>query len=253
MGRWHDKCNTSWSYQKSGYGTIRGGGKYDNYIPQVGDFVAIDNNGKIADGPDHTGIVYSVVGNTLTTIEGNISKKVVKVAWLTFAEVLGLPKVGFWNVVIIVVFMTVGFNFLFPHKHRSHGDQDDPHARRSDYTKYQKVTEEEGDGFVECSNSFGETTKYVNMSDLKRGHFQNSFGEMKVYLDQAHMAGDSVTIEVSNSFGQLTLFIPKEWNVVQKVSVFAASVDEKRCGDSNGPICYLKGSVSFGEIEIVYV
>ena len=136
-------------------------------------------------------------------------------AWLTFAEVLGLPKVGFWNVVIIVVFMTVGFNFLFPHKHRSHGD--------------------------------------VNMSDLKRGHFQNSFGEMKVYLDQAHMAGDSVTIEVSNSFGQLTLFIPKEWNVVQKVSVFAASVDEKRCGDSNGPICYLKGSVSFGEIEIVYV
>ena len=169
------------------------------------------------------------------------------------AEVLGLPKVGFWNVVIIVVFLTIGFNFLFPHKHRSHGDQDDPHARRSDYTKYQKVTEEEGDGFVECSNSFGETTKYVNMSDLKRGHFQNSFGEMKVYLDQAHMAGDSVTIEVSNSFGQLTLFIPKEWNVVQKVSVFAASVDEKRCGDSNGPICYLKGSVSFGEIEIVYV
>lgn len=149
--------------------------------------------------------------------------------------------------------LTIGFNFLFPHKHRSHKDQDDPHARRSDYTKYQKVTEEEGDGFVECSNSFGETTKYVNMSDLKRGHFQNSFGEMKVYLDQAHMAGDSVTIEVSNSFGQLTLFIPKEWNVVQKVSVFAASVDEKRCGDSNGPICYLKGSVSFGEIEIVYV
>lgn len=81
MGRWHDKCNTSWSYQKSGYGTIRGGGKYDNYIPQVGDFVAIDNNGKIADGPDHTGIVYSVVGNTLTTIEGNISKKVVKVTY----------------------------------------------------------------------------------------------------------------------------------------------------------------------------
>ena len=59
-------------------------------------------------------------------------------AWLTFAEVLGLPKVGFWNVVIIVVFLTIGFNFLFPHKHRSHKDQDDPHARRSDYTKYRE-------------------------------------------------------------------------------------------------------------------
>ena len=34
-------------------------------------------------------------------------------ARLTFAEVLGLPKVGFWNVVIIVVFLTIGFNFCF--------------------------------------------------------------------------------------------------------------------------------------------
>ena len=81
MGRWHDKSNTSWSYNKTGYGIVSGGGKYDGYKPQPGDFVAIDNNGKVGDGPEHTGIVYSVVGNTLTTIEGNIGKKVVKVTY----------------------------------------------------------------------------------------------------------------------------------------------------------------------------
>ena len=81
MGRWHDKSNISWTYNKTGYGIVSGGGRFDDYRPQPGDFVAIDNNGKVGDGPEHTGIVYSVVGNTLTTIEGNISKKVVKVTY----------------------------------------------------------------------------------------------------------------------------------------------------------------------------
>ena len=81
MGRWHDKSNISWTYNKTGYGIVSGGGRFDDYKPQPGDFVAIDNNGKVGDGPEHTGIVYSVVGNTLTTIEGNISKKVVKVTY----------------------------------------------------------------------------------------------------------------------------------------------------------------------------
>lgn len=81
MGRWHDKSNISWTYNKTGYGIVSGGGRFDDYKPQPGDFVAIDNNGKVGDGPEHTGIVYSVVGNTLTTIEGNIGKKVVKVTY----------------------------------------------------------------------------------------------------------------------------------------------------------------------------
>lgn len=42
-----------------------------SYIPKVGDLVAIDNNGAISTGPEHTGIVIAVNGDTITLAEGN--------------------------------------------------------------------------------------------------------------------------------------------------------------------------------------
>ena len=42
-----------------------------SYTPKVGDLAAIDNNGNISTGPDHTGIVIAVNGNSLTMAEGN--------------------------------------------------------------------------------------------------------------------------------------------------------------------------------------
>lgn len=42
-----------------------------SYTPQVGDLVAIDNDGAIASGPDHTGIVISVNNDRIVLAEGN--------------------------------------------------------------------------------------------------------------------------------------------------------------------------------------
>ena len=74
-----------------------------------------------------------------------------------------------------------------------------------------------------------------------------------MYLDQAGTTQETVTVEVSNSFGQTTLYVPREWKVMQDISVFAGSVEEGPCNGESRVTCYLKGSVSFGEIEIVYV
>ena len=58
------------------YNPSRGVGMTKNtsissYTPKVGDLAAIDNNGNISTGPDHTGIVIAVNGNSLTMAEGN--------------------------------------------------------------------------------------------------------------------------------------------------------------------------------------
>ena len=44
-------------------------------------------------------------------------------AWLTFAEMLGLPRASFWSVAGIVILLTSGFNMLFPHKSRKQGQK----------------------------------------------------------------------------------------------------------------------------------
>lgn len=174
-------------------------------------------------------------------------------AWLTFAETLGLPRVSFVSVAVIVILLTIGFNMLFPHKNRKGGNRDGKEYGQYDYGKYQKTSEGEEDGFVTCANSFGALAKYVDTANFKGGRFQNSFGELKVYLDQARTTQETVMVEVSNSFGQTTLYIPREWKVMQDVSVFAGTVEEGSCHEESQVTCYLKGSVSFGEIEIVYV
>jgi hypothetical protein len=43
----------------------------NGYTPNVGDLVAVDNDGVISAGPEHTAIVIAVNGDTITTAEGN--------------------------------------------------------------------------------------------------------------------------------------------------------------------------------------
>lgn len=52
----------------------------DDYTPKIGDIIFFDwddkGTGDATGWPDHVGVVASISGNTIVTIEGNISKKV---------------------------------------------------------------------------------------------------------------------------------------------------------------------------------
>lgn len=69
--RFHDKVSYEWS--RNG---IDGGGEVDDYIPKPGDFVAIESHNNEENGPDHTAIVYSVKGDQMITVEGNLNNQV---------------------------------------------------------------------------------------------------------------------------------------------------------------------------------
>lgn len=75
MVKWYNERRLYHSYA-TWYNPNRGVGVSANttlnsYTPQVGDLVAIDNDGVISKGPEHTGLVIAVSGNTITLAEGN--------------------------------------------------------------------------------------------------------------------------------------------------------------------------------------
>lgn len=75
MASWYNqrgRCHSyaSW-YNKSRGVSLSKNTSINGYIPQVGDLVMIDNNGNISTGPEHTGLVIAVSGNTITLAEGN--------------------------------------------------------------------------------------------------------------------------------------------------------------------------------------
>lgn len=176
--------------------------------------------------------------------------------WIGFGEMLGLPVVPIWVVIVTMILFAIGFEIIFPKKkHINYANREEIKDDGFHDNKYQEVSDEENDGHVFCSNRFGALAKYITVSNLKKAELKNSFGEMKVYLDQAQVAGDTVEISVNNSFGEMQLYIPSDWSVRRDVSVFAGACNDfsKEKNVGGVPEVHLVGSVSFGEVRIHYV
>ena len=100
---------------------------------------------------------------------------------------------------------------------------------------------------------FGSTTKYIRSKNLQRADLSSSFGEMSVFFDGAVPQDNKVTIDCRVAFGQMNLFIPKEWKIINKVAVTLGDCqDRASVGDftDDAPECVITGSVSFGELQI---
>lgn len=178
---------------------------------------------------------------------------------VTFDEVLSLPEVSVWIVIIVVVLLSAGFECLFPRRkrknhHRANDEQWKSYEDENRTGEYQQVREESRDGHVCCYNRFGAAAKYISSDDLKGAELENSFGELKVYFDNAKITEPSIDIRVNNKFGSMVLYVPSAWNVVSDISVFLASAEhESRFAASDGPKVNVGGSVTLGEVRIVYV
>lgn len=181
--------------------------------------------------------------------------------WIIFDSVFKLPTVSTPVVLMIALLLTIGFSMLFPKKHYNHNySNENKHIEWDDYEdpdktgKYQTVFNDDTNESFCGSNRFGASAKYINTGNFKKANLDCSFGELKVYFDSAKIISDSAEICVRQSFGSTQLFIPKEWQIVQKVSVFAGAVEERNHNKSNGsPVVYLTGEVKCGSVIITYV
>lgn len=103
-------------------------------------------------------------------------------------------------------------------------------------------------------NIFGASSKYVNTDDFRSASLENSFGELKVYFDNAMMQQPQAVITVSTSFGQTEIYLPRSWGVDNQVSSRMGSVVEKNRNMPEGQHkVLLTGSVSMGELQIIYI
>ena len=110
------------------------------------------------------------------------------------------------------------------------------------------------DGFLQCSNSFGEEKQIVVADTLTGGKISNSFGEYIVDFSEVEEVSEGCAIEASCSFGELELRVPKRYAVTHKSSTSFAGFDVVgRPDDMPEGVIHLKASVSFGEITVKYI
>ncbi len=181
------------------------------------------------------------------------------IALVTFDEVLSLPNISVWIVILVVILLSAGFECIFPKRkrtnhHRNNDEKWQPYEDENQTGEYQQVREENRDGHIYCCNRFGAAAKYISSDDLKGAELENSFGELKVYFDNAKIKETSIDIRVNNRFGSMVLYMPSAWNVISDISVFLASSEhESRFTATDGPKVNVGGSVTCGEVKIIYV
>ena len=192
---------------------------------------------------------------------------------MTQKYLLGAGGVLFdwWQVAIVVVLLSISFSLLFHEQIKKRkttkvcewADNNIPFVSGRTVSSSTEIPNDGGadgtdDYYVKCQNTFGESVKYIYAKNLQSADLLNSFGEMKVFFDNAELSPDGARVNVENSFGSVLIFIPrsKNWRVENKINTTLGAVEEKfrySSGDESAPLLTLTGNVQLGAVTIHYM
>ena len=110
------------------------------------------------------------------------------------------------------------------------------------------------DGFLRYADSFGEQHFRVDAPELSGGNVSVSFGEHVLDFSGVERVTDGCTLEVSSSFGEVVLRIPRRFrvNFVTSKSFAELSVRGEPDAEPEGVI-QLISRLSFGELRVEYI
>ena len=87
--------------------------------------------------------------------------------------------------------------------------------------------------------------------------WKHSFGEMKVYYDNAFTNEKQVYTKIDVAFGNMVLYVPKTWQVINNIDCSFGAVNIKNqksyTPQEDAPVLVITGSVAFGAAEIIYM
>ena len=101
--------------------------------------------------------------------------------------------------------------------------------------------------------AFSSVTKYVKSDSFKRADLECKFGNLDVYFDKAQVSGDEAVINVDVNFGDANIYVPKEWDVDNRITTGFGSVHEQGQGTVGGNKVVIKGESKFADVTIKYV
>ena len=179
--------------------------------------------------------------------------------YLLYQTPLALPYVSPWLLIFSSVLASCGLAMLFPGR-RHHAPP--PQMVYSSYTANgvtpppAAATENADDNHPAVNVNFGAASKYLHSTCLESGQFNNSFGALEVFFDQAQLSPNGATVYLDCNFGAIKLYIPRHWAVKNEIRATLGGVSDGHrvtAPAEGAPVLTLTGNVTFGGIEICYV
>lgn len=170
-------------------------------------------------------------------------------AYWIYMEPLHLYIITPWLLILAAVLLSIGFHTIF----RRHSKCE--YVERHHDDEYRTVEDiDDNNPYVKVS--FGSTSKYLHAGALKGGQFYCNCGALEVFFDQVQLDPNGAEIFVDCSLGEIKLYFPKHWNVVEKINKGLGSINyshRPNAPTAGAPQIILTGNVSLGAVEIIYV
>lgn len=170
--------------------------------------------------------------------------------YIIFRQPLGLPEVSTWMLLLTGLLTSIGFSIIFRKKSK--------HNTECSYVghDYSKTSETIDDNNPSANVRFSSSSKYLHSDNLESASFSASFGALEVFFDKTQLSPQGAEIFIDCSLAEMKLYIPRSWRVIENINVSLAEVKYTgRPADltEDSPRLTLKGSVSLGALEIVYI
>jgi hypothetical protein len=183
----------------------------------------------------------------------NIAPLVIPLAvlYIVFRDPLGLPVIQTWKLIAAAILAFIGLGILLPKKHGHY-----KYNKSCGSDEQKKVpTDSINDNNPYVSVNFGAISRSLNADYLETLRLSCNFGAMEVFFNQVELSPNGAEVDINCNFGGIQLFIPKHWQVIDRMSCTLAGVDIKSftAPAENAPSLTLNGSVSLGGVEIKYI
>ncbi len=154
-------------------------------------------------------------------------------------ELLGKSEpnwINNWTVLLITALVGFGLNLIFRG------------VRRAGKKKRK-------DGFRFFVNDGSDHLRYIDCAKFKTASVRNHFGDYDVRFENADSYGGEGVLEVVNSFGDVTVYVPSSWEVRCEIEnsfgdVEVDSILTTPYGDGTPRLLVIKGRNKFGDVTI---
>jgi hypothetical protein len=178
----------------------------------------------------------------------------IAVLYFVFGKRFGLPVIETWKLIAATALAFIGLNMLIPRGRRSNYQCNN--FGGSGGQPQQKIpTEGNNDNNPYVGVNFGAVSRSLNADSLETVRLSCNFGAMEIYFNQVQLSPNGAEADISCSFGGIQLFIPKHWQVIDRMNCTLGGVNIKSftAPAENAPRLTLNGSVSLGGVEVRYM
>lgn len=182
------------------------------------------------------------------------------------SELLGLSDLSIGALYVAAVLFAMGCNVLFGNnrqyiRNNRYQEGMEESAEQNNEEQSEQRDESNTYEYVEANtysytNRFGEATKFIQGNDLKIVNLTSDFGQLSVYFDKADFDKDGATVYCGASFGAMTLYIPRKYEVNDQLTATLGNIKtniDNTIKDEEPITLTLKGNVTLGEIQIIRI